>query len=285
MTKNASAVSLSPTGQRIIMEARGEIFTIPAENGDARNMTQSSGSADRVPLWSPKGDEVAWFSDAGGKGYSLLIAAQDGLSKARSISIGESRMAWEPAWSPDGKYIAFVDNKVRIRLVDIEKQTVRTVDTAGANTERGDNGLAWSHDSQWLAYTKTGLNHFRQIKVWSAKTDSIHSLTNSFADSYSPAWDRDGHHLYFLASTDLALGSGWANTSAITSDPDYSAYVINLRKDDPSPFKPRSDEEKVTEEKKPESATKKTTRSKQEEKTDEDSTKTCLLYTSPSPRD
>ncbi len=72
-------------------------------------------------------------------------------------------------------------------------------------------------------------------------------MTNTFADSFSPAWDRDGHHLYFLASTNLALGSGWANTSSITSDPDYAAYIVNLKKEDTSPFKPRSDEETITE--------------------------------------
>ncbi len=79
VTKNATRVSLSPTGKRIILEARGEIFTVPAEDGDARNMTRTSGAADHAPIWSPKGNEVAWFSDAGGKGYNLLIASQDGL--------------------------------------------------------------------------------------------------------------------------------------------------------------------------------------------------------------
>ncbi|MGE5349799.1 MAG: S41 family peptidase [Actinomycetota bacterium] len=272
VTRNARAVSISPTGKRIILEARGEIFTVPAEEGDARNMTRSSGAADHEPVWSPKGNEVAWFSDAGGKGYNLLIAPQDGFSDPRTISIGESKMAWEPVWSPDGKLIAFVDDKVRVRIVDIEKGTIRTVDTAGVNTERGNMGLTWSHDSQWLAYTKTGTNNFRQIKVWSVKNDSKNALTDSFADSFSPAWDRDGKHLYFLASTNLALGSGWANTSAITSDPDYTAYVINLRKDDPSPFKPLSDEESVKEEKKPEPEAKKPAKGKQPEKPDTDST-------------
>ena len=275
VTKMAGSVSLSPTGKRIILEARGEIFTVPAENGDARNITQSSGTADHSPVWSPKGNEIAWFSDAGGKGYALIIAAQDGLSKPKTISIGESKMAWEPVWSSDGRLVAFVDDKVRVRIVDVTKGTIRTVDIAGANTERGNMDLSWSHDSQWLAYTKTGPNHFRQIKVWSAKNDSIYFLTNSFADSFSPAWDRDGHHLYFLASTNLALGSGWANTSAITSDPVYGAYVINLNKNDTSPFKPRSDEEAVTEGKKLEEIQKKAPKGKEQGKSDKDTTKTA----------
>ncbi len=243
VTSTASSMSISPTGKRVIMESRGDIFTAPVENGDARNITQTSAAADRAPLWSPKGKEIAWFSDVNGKGYELLIADQDGLSKPRSISIGESKMAWDPSWSPDGKFIAFVDDDVRIRLVDLGAGTIRTIDVGGSNLERGSLILNWSGDSKWLAYSKTGSNNFKRIMLWSAATGTITAITNSFAHSFSPAWDRDNRHLYFLASTDLALGSGWANTSSMTSDPLYSVYVVNLRKDDKSPFAPKSDEE------------------------------------------
>ncbi|MEO0469987.1 MAG: PDZ domain-containing protein [Bacteroidota bacterium] len=243
VSSRARSVSLSPTGKRALVEARGEIFTIPIEHGNARNLTLSSGAADRAPIWSPKGKHIAWFSDKGGKGYALMIANQDGLEEARSISIGESKMAWEPAWSPNGKHIAFVDDDTRIRVVEVASGNVQTIDIAGTNLERGGMGIKWSSDSKWLAYAVSGSNNFRQIKLWSAADGQTRAITNPFADAFSPSWDRDGKHMYFLASTSYALSSGWANTSAITSRPNYAAYIINLRADDPSPFTPRSDEE------------------------------------------
>jgi tricorn protease len=243
VTYSATSVSLSATGKRAIMEARGEIFTVPVENGNTRNLTNTSGVADRSPVWSPKGDKVAWFSDAGGKGYSLMIGAQDGLTPPKSISIGESKLGWEPVWSPDGKYIAFTDDDVRVRVLDIEVEKIKTIDVGGNNLERGGMGLTWSPDSRWLAYAKSGSNNFRRVMIWSLDDNSVKPITNELADAFSPAWDAGMKHLYFLAGTDLALGSGWANTSSITADPKYSVYIINLQKKDDSPFKLKSDEE------------------------------------------
>jgi len=246
VSKNVRSASLSPTGKRAIMSARGEVFTVPVEHGDARNITNNSAAAERAPIWSPKGDKIAWFSDVNGKGYQLMIANQDGLSEPVAISIKESKMAWEPAWSPDGKYIVFTDDDVRIRLIDIEAKTIKTIDTGGNNFERGDLGLTWSKDSKWIAYAKAGANNFRRICIWSMADDRVRAVTNKMADAFSPAWDANEHQLYFLASTDLALLSGYVNTSVMGAKAaNYGAYVVNLLKKDASPFEPQSDEEKA----------------------------------------
>ncbi|MFD2203223.1 S41 family peptidase [Shivajiella indica] len=248
VTSRATNASLSPNAKRIILEARGEIFTVPVEEGSPRNLSRSSDAADRIPLWSPKGDQVAWFSDQGGKGYQLWVAPQDGLGQARQISLGEAKLAWEPTWSPDGKYIAFVDNKVYVKILELATGTIKTIDSGGINVERGNMKLEWSPDSKWLSYSKTGPNMFRRIYVWSVDKNETRPVTNTLADSFSTSWDTSGKYLYFLASTNLALGSGWANTSAITAKPEHAAYLIVLSKVEKTPFPLKSDEEEAKKE-------------------------------------
>jgi tricorn protease len=243
VTNNADNASLSPGGKRIILEARGDIFTVPVENGDARNITHSSDAADRRPLWSPDGKQIAWFSDKGGESYALYLSDQEGKNTPRKISIGESKLAWTPVWSPDSKYIAFVDNAVRIKVIELSTGKITNADIGGSNIERGRMGLTWSPDSKWLAYAKTGLNNFRRITIWSLETGKATPFSDAMGDAMEPVWDLGGRYLYFLASTNLALGSGWANTSAIQARPTFAAYVTVLRKDDPSPFPLKSDEE------------------------------------------
>jgi tricorn protease len=233
---------LSSTGQRAVMEARGEIFTIPVEHGTVRNLTRSPGAADRAPVWSPDGTEVAWFSDDG-SGYRLLVGAQDGLTEPRAYDIGESVMAWVPAWSPDGRRIAFVDDRLRIRVLHLASGEIVTADADGLLGSRTAPGPVWSPDSRWLAYAKSFPNHFRRIVVWSVETGEARPITDGMAHAVSPAWDRDGRHLWFLASTDLGRSAGWANTSSMVGQPSFGAYVTVLRSDDPTPLPLRSDEE------------------------------------------
>jgi len=240
--RSVAAAALSPTGKRALFEARGDIFTVPVEKGDARNLTHSPGAADRTPVWSPDGKQIAWFSDQG-KGYGLMLGEQDGLAPPRRLAIGDAKYAFEAAWSPDGKRIAFVDDHGRIRVLELATGTLTTADTDGNLLNLGALGIAWSPDSKWLAYSKAFPNRFRRIVIWSLADGRALPVTDALADAASPAWDRTGRQLFFLASTDLGLASGWANISSIGRQVTRGAYVALLRATDSTPFPPQSDEE------------------------------------------
>jgi tricorn protease len=242
VSRSISAASLSVTGKRALFQARGEIFTVPTDKGDSRNLTRSAGVADRTPVWSPDGKDVAWFSDAG-KGYRLMIGRQEGLTAPRELSIGDAKFAFAAEWSPDGKRIAFVDDRARIRVIELASGNLTIADTDGSLLARGGVGITWSPDSKWLAYSKAFPNRFRRIVVWSLADGKATPVTDALADAVSPAWDRNGRYLYFLASTDLGLSSGWANISSIGRQITRGAYVALLRATDSTPFPPQSDEE------------------------------------------
>ncbi len=121
VTSRMSNMALSPTGKRVVVEARGEIFTIPAEKGDVRNLTNSSASAERDPAWSPDGKYVSWFSDRSGE-YKLVIAEQDGLKPPREIVLPSPTHFYTASWSPDSKKILYTDTHLKVWVVEVDER-------------------------------------------------------------------------------------------------------------------------------------------------------------------
>ncbi len=232
---------LSPTGKRAIFEWRGELFSVPAEEGSWRNLTRSPGVADRHPVWSPDGSRIAWFNDDGDE-YALVIAEQDG-SNPRRIEIAEPSFYFRPEWSPDGSRLAFTDTHYRVLILDVASGQVEHVDTDRfAHPERSMNPV-WSPDSRWIAYARRLDNQLRAIFVHNAETGETHQLTDGMSDAISPVWDESGRYLYFLASTNYALNTGWLDMTSYDRPVTRALYLALLGADEPSPFLPQSDEE------------------------------------------
>jgi tricorn protease len=237
--------NLSPTGKRAIFEARGEVFTVPAEKGDVRNLTRSSGTADRAPAWSPDGQKVAWFSDEGGE-YRLVLADQHG-GERRVIEIPDATFFYSTTWSPDSERIAFSDANRDLWVVEVASGDLTRIDSEGYATPGRTIYPEWSPDSKWIAYSKRLDNHYNAVWVYSVENDTTHAITDGLSDSRAPAWDASGGHLYFLASTDYGLNVGWLDMTSYERPVTRAIYAAVLAADAPSPLEPESDEEEAEE--------------------------------------
>lgn len=254
---------LSNTGQRAIFEYRGEIFTVPKEKGSWRNLTNSSGVANRTPVWSPKGNMIAWFSDESGE-YQLVTADQNGQN-LRTYPLPNHTFYYTPEWSNDGDFISYTDTDYNIWFINLSSGAAKMVDTDRyAHPNRTLNPV-WSPDSKWIAYAKQLDSHFKAIFAYNIVSGQKLQLTDGMADAISPQWDANGKYLYFLASTDYGLASGWLDMSSYDPTTTRGLYAIILNKEVKSPFMPESDDEEVVKDPKPEPPSKKSKKSKNEE--------------------
>ena len=235
--------ALSPTGKRAVFEAHGEILTVPAEKGDIRNLTSSPNVADRDPAWSPDGKSIAYFSDESGE-YALHVRSQDGLGPVNKINLGSPpSFFYAPVWSPDNKKIAYTDKRLNLWYVDLDKKTPVHVDTDLYDSPGYDMRPRWSPDSKWITYAKQLHNHLHGVFVCSISDGKIQQLTDGLSDASAPDFDASGKYLYFLASTNVGLSSGWIDMSSIGHPVTSAVYVAVLRKDLDSPLAPQSDDE------------------------------------------
>jgi tricorn protease len=253
--KDIRNYAISPTGQRAVFEAHGEIVTVPAKKGDIRNLTRTAGAAERDPAWSPDGQSIAYFSDESGE-YALVIRSQTGLGAPRVINLGNPpSFFYTPVWSPDSKRIAFSDKRLNLWMADLRTGKITLVDTDRFDSPVREFDPAWSPDSRWIAYTKLLPSQLHAAYVYDVNTAKATQVTDGMSDALYPKFDAGGKYLYFTASTDVGLNSGWLDMSSIGRPETRNVYAAVLRKDLPSPVPLQSDEEKAAapapEEKKP----------------------------------
>jgi tricorn protease len=250
--KTIHNIGLSPTGIRAVLEARGEILTIPSDKGDMRNLTNTPEIEERDPAWSPNGKWIAYFSDAGGE-YGLELRQQSGIGEPKRINLGEPpSYFYSPRWSPDSRKVAYTDKRLNLWYVDVNEGKPVRVDTNLFEAPEHSIDPQWSPDSRWITYTRFLLNHLRAVFVYSVQTGKSVQITDGLSDARYPSFDANGKYLYFIASTDLGLGSSWLDMSSIARPVTRAAYIVTLTKDQPSALAPESDEEKIVEEKKEE---------------------------------
>jgi tricorn protease len=267
--KNFASAWIAPDGKRVVIEARGELFSVPAENGYVQNLTQTSGIAERFPAWSPDGKYIAYWSDASGE-YELTLKELGSGKEEKLTSYGPG-FRYQLYWSPDSKKLAFVDKAMEIKIYEVDNKRTVDVDKALSMYEGALRGfdVSWSSDSKWMAYNRDLPNNNLAVFLFDLKSYTKHQVTSGYYSTMSPAFDPEGKYLYVLTNRNFSPNYSDFDNSFIYPNATQLA-AISLRKDVPSPLAPKNDEVEAKDEKDEAGDDKDKKKDKQKDKKDDE---------------
>lgn len=252
--KYIQRASVSPDGNRALVEARGDIFSLPAEHGFVKNLSHTQGVSERYPTWSPDGKTIAYWSDKSGE-YELTLLENGKEQKMTSLGPG---FRYKLFWSPDSKKLAYVDKAMQISIFDRTTASVTLVDKMLRASHGNLEGFSvtWSSDSRWLSWARDLDNYHLAVFLFDQQNKKTYQITDGYYNAYNPAFDNEGKYLFILTDqhfnpmySSIDQTFIYANTGQIAA--------ISLKKGTPSPLYPRNDTVSVKEDKKEEVESKK----------------------------
>jgi len=205
VSKDVTQVAISPGGERALLVARGEVFSVPKEHGPTRNLSRNSGSREKDAVWSPDGKTIAWLSDASGE-YAIHLADPRGPRETIQLTGHDDGYRHTLRWSPDSEKIAFADQTLRCYYVDVATRRITEVDRS--DSEPVDIGLdqkpihdfRWSPDSRFLAYSKIDADLVSRIYIYSLESGESQRVSGDLFNDFQPVFTRDGKHLLFISN-------------------------------------------------------------------------------------
>jgi tricorn protease len=237
VSKNVTGFDVAPDGKRALFCARGEVFTVPAQHGPTRNLTNTSGVHERNAVWSPDGKWIAYISDASGDD-EVHVAPQDGSESARQVTTGADTYKYRPVWSPDARKILWSDKKNRLQFVDVASRQVTLVDQAKKWEIRD---YVWSPDSKWIAYARPEMDSLQKIWLYSVEHKKNYAATGGWYEATNPCFSGDGKYLFFVSERDFNPTYGQTEFNHIYQDM-AKVYLVTLARETRSPFEPQDDE-------------------------------------------
>lgn len=241
---NIHSCAVSPSGKRALFDARGDIFSVPAENGITVNLTGTQGVREIFPSWSPDGRFISYYSDLTGE-YELYLLENKKDAKPKQVTFNSSSWKYKPLWSPDSRYLVFSDRTLKLKLFEVSSGRLTDIDNATGSEFRN---YSFSPDSRWIAYQKEGPNDKYAIWVYDISTRTKQQVTDGLFSDDNPVFSLCGNYIFFASDRSF-------NLSFSSYDFDYiynkatRLYALALTSKSPKLIKDKNDFEPVSEEK------------------------------------
>lgn len=240
--ENIHSQNISPEGNRAIFDARGDIYTVPKENGMIRNLTQSQGIRDIYPSWSPDGKYISYVSDKTGE-YEVYLLENKEEAQPKQLTFNSEAWKYKPQWSPDSKYLLYADRTLKVKLLNVRTGEEKVITKAQRHEIRD---YSFAPDSKWVVYSKSSKNGNDAIWVYHIESGKDYQLTNDVFDDNSPVFSLNGEYIYFLSKRDFNLSFSDFEFNYVYNDA-TRIYALALTEESPKLYEYKSDEVKSTE--------------------------------------
>ena len=194
-------LALSPTGDRVALTVRGQVFVAPAGQGRLVEVTRQSGVRYREAAFLPDGKSLLVLSDESGE-VEFWRAPANGVGPREPLTKDATVLRLSGLASPDGTWIASAERDQELWLCNTKTAEKRRVAVSPKN-DFDSPDLAWSPDGQWLAFANSTPNDYTVLWLYSVAGDRAVAITSERTDSSAPAWSPDGKWLYFLSARAL----------------------------------------------------------------------------------
>ncbi len=302
-TSGARQAVVSRDGKQVAFVARGEVFVTSTEYATTRRISQTAGAEADVDF-APDGRTIVYASERNGNWqlYTASIVRKEDLNFANATLIKEESVFPElpalqlngkldfsqverqyPKYSPDGTKLAFIEDRIKLKVVDLKTKKVTQV-TDGSKWFRQDGGFdyEWSPDGKWfvLSYIANKRDPYTDQGIVSAEGGEIHPITQSGYMSGRPRWVMDGKAIMFESERyGMRSHASWGSQEdvflAFLTQDAYDRYRLS-----PEDYALLKELEKAKPEKKADAdkkADKKSKNKKDDKKADADSVKTLKI--------
>ncbi len=232
--ENIHSMAISPSGNRVLFDARGDIFSVPAGEGTIRNLTNTQGVRAVYPTWSPDGKWISWYADGSDEYEVYLMENKEDATPLR-ITSGSQGWKYQADWSPDSRYMVFFDRSMKLQLLDVNTGNIRVVDEPRAFELRT---YTFSPDSRWIAYTNSNSNDQSSIWLYNIESGERNRLTDHTFSDGNPVFSKCGHYIFFTSNRDFNLAFSSFEFNYLYNNA-TRIYAIHLTHDSPRLFEPK----------------------------------------------